>query len=320
MTQHRPVYMQPASGDPDITFTAQEIRRALLRTAFGLTTEGVADYDSGSFKVTQRGAGANFSVDVAAGVAAVNGDDAADQGTYLCWSDAVVNVVTPSAPASGTRVHRLVLQVRDKLHNGSFTTYDQLLSLLQDTGSGTPAEPNSAITLALISIAAGQASVTNANITNQRTRLADYAGAIKPADTSRASTTTLTVDPDLQINGLAPGSYEFAAYLRYSAGTTGDIAWTWGLSPGATMRYGDITATVSAASATDNKTVDQAGADTATAGGLPGATITPAFLMGTVVYPAGQPGLLNLQWAQNATDTTATILKAQSYIKLRRLA
>lgn len=165
MTIHTPYIMQPAVADPDITYTAQELRMYQQASA---TLAGQGVYKVNDFKVTQRGAGANFSVDVAAGTAGVLGDDITNQGLYLAWSDAVVNVVTPGAPGSGTRVHRLVLQVRDKLSNGAFTTYDAILSLLQDTGSGTPAEPNSAVTLALISISVGQVSVTNANITDSR--------------------------------------------------------------------------------------------------------------------------------------------------------
>jgi hypothetical protein len=150
----------------DITFTAQEIR--MYNTAVGrLNGQGVLN--PANLAVTQRGAGANFSVDVAAGIAGVIGDDITNQGIYYAWNDATVNVVTPSAPVSGTRVHRLVAQIRDKLSNGTFTTYDWQLQLLPDVGGGTPAEPNSAVTLALISIAAGQASVTNANISDQRT-------------------------------------------------------------------------------------------------------------------------------------------------------
>ena len=62
----------------------------------------------------------------------------------------------------------MVLQIRNKSENGAYTTYDFVPLLLADTGSGTPAEPNSAITLALVSISSGQASVLNANITDSR--------------------------------------------------------------------------------------------------------------------------------------------------------
>jgi len=164
MALHVPFLMQEltAGTDPDLTYTAQEIR--MYHTALGVIT-GNAVLTPADFNVTQRGAGANFSVDVAAGLCGVTGDDIASQGLYLAWNDATVNVACPAAPGSGTRNHRLVLQVRDKVSNGTYTTYDCILSLLQDTGAGTPAEPASALTLALVSETVGQVSVTNANIT-----------------------------------------------------------------------------------------------------------------------------------------------------------
>lgn len=178
MTLHTPVYMQPVSGDASIPFSGQELRRnlqALLSVFSPAAQAGVTPLD-GQFAVTQHAAGANFSVDVAAGHAFVVGSDVANQSAYGCWNDAVVNVTVPSPPASGTEVHRLVLQIEDKFNNALWTGYTANLTLLADTGSGTPAAPASSITLALISVAAGQASVLNANINDQRTLLPLTAG------------------------------------------------------------------------------------------------------------------------------------------------
>jgi hypothetical protein len=162
-----PLFLQKTGVDADISYSATNYRLSLIKAL--MPTPGVVDpYGSNALKVSQRGAGANFSVDVASGYAFVPGADVANQGTYVAFNDATVNVVTPSAPGSGTRVHRLVLQIRDKLNNGVYTTYDGILSLLQDTGSGTPATPASAISLATVSISAGQANVGNANITDTR--------------------------------------------------------------------------------------------------------------------------------------------------------
>lgn len=166
----RPVWMQQTGADAAIQYSALELRNLVSSMT---RAEGVLQ---AGFAVTQRGAGANFSVDVAAGFAIVNGDDVAGQGMYLIRSDATANVATPGAPASGTRVHRLVAQVRDKFHNGAYSTYEFTLDVLQDTGSGTPAVPNSAIPLARISIAAGQGNVANANITDDRPSAALVAG------------------------------------------------------------------------------------------------------------------------------------------------
>lgn len=167
MTLLTPLFMQAGGADPTISYSATNYRYGLGNALFAV--EGVINpLGSGGLQVTQRGAGANFSVDVAPGFAVITGNDIASQGVYICGSDATVNLVVPAAPGSGTRVHRVVAQVRDKLNNGSWTTYDWTPVLLPDIGSGTPAEPASATTLGLVSVSAGQASVGNANITDSR--------------------------------------------------------------------------------------------------------------------------------------------------------
>lgn len=210
MTVARPIWMQAAGADTAIQYSAQELR-AILSAIY--KTEGVLPTTTTGLKVTQRGAGANFSVDVGTGYSLVQGDDVSNQGMYLVNISATENVPTPTAPGSGTRVHRVVLQVRDKLHNGSYTTYDAVPVLLQDTGTGTPALPASAISLALVSIAAGQASVTNANITDTRIN-AQMTGAVSDptvvSSGSNATTGSVTfttfVGSPLQITFTAPAS------------------------------------------------------------------------------------------------------------------
>lgn len=166
----RPLYMQPAGGDAAITYTAAQDRDGLVRAL--VSREGVFDLDAIASPglLRQRAAGANMSIDVQVFRGAVVGDDVANQGTYLIGNDTVANITTFStgsalaAPGSGTRRHRVVARVRDKLSNGSWTTYDWLPQILQDTGSGAPAEPASAITLGYVNIAAAQSSIVNANL------------------------------------------------------------------------------------------------------------------------------------------------------------
>lgn len=159
MTLVRPLFMQAASGDTALEYSALDVRD-LLHVL--VATEGVVS----GLRVAQRAAGANMSVDVASGVAVITGDDVTSQGKYQCTSTATENVTVPAAPGSGTRVHRVVARVKDKLHNGTWTTYEWTLELLADTGSGTPATPASAVSLATVSVSAGQVSVLDSNITN----------------------------------------------------------------------------------------------------------------------------------------------------------
>lgn len=212
MTLHKPWLMQPVIADPDLTWTAQEIRM-VMPAVQAKWWDGPAG--AGDFLVTQRGAGANFSVDVAAGVCQTTGDDIAGQGCYYTWNDATVNVTCPAAPGSGTRVHRLVLQVRDKQSNGTWTTYDAVLVLLQDTGGGTPAEPPSATTLALISETVSQASITNANITDLR--VAGRVSWVTPALQGFSSSSDVAVTGITAI-GVRAGNYRCRGVLRFQNG------------------------------------------------------------------------------------------------------
>lgn len=179
----KPIFMQAASGDNAITYSAQEIRAGLVSSIY--SREGVLDKDAGHLRVTQRAAGANMSVDVAAGRCAVFGDDISDQGAYVCTNTTPVNLTVPARPASGSRVHRVIARVRDKLSSGSYSTYEWTLELLADTGSGTPALPNSAISLALVTVSSATTSITTTgNIEDIRDRATvgsvDRTGTITP--------------------------------------------------------------------------------------------------------------------------------------------
>ncbi len=281
-------------------------------------TQGVTS--AGSFAVTQRGAGANFSVDVASGLAYVVGDDVTSQGTYVCWNDGTVNVATPSAPGSGTQIHRLVLQVQDKLNNGAWTGYTAALTVLADTGSGTPAEPNSAITLALISIAAGQASVLNANITDSRQRVGPVA-AVKAADLARTHATSPTDDPDLQLLGLAAGAtYGVEGIVFYKGGSgagEGDLAFTWRTSAGSGGKY-DAPRT----GTNSSLQVGQSYAWSETHSAQTTGTSNPLSVQvrGTFTTGGTAPQFLVLQWAQNSDTGTATTVQANSWLRAVRLS
>lgn len=167
MTLKTPIYMQAASGDSAISYSALDFR-SFLHGLF--RTDGVMRPDTvaAGMQVTQRAAGADLSVDVAAGRCMIEGDSVADQGKYFCWSTDVVNRSVPSPPASGTRTHLVVAQLYDKLHDGSASTYSWDIVVLPDTGAGLPAVPNSAIPLASVAVSSTSTSVQNSQITDLR--------------------------------------------------------------------------------------------------------------------------------------------------------
>lgn len=157
-----PLFMQAAAGDTPPSFSAMDYRRLIQAVS---PTERLVT--PASFRVHQRAAGANFQVEVDPGQAVVTGDDVANQGNYLCTSTAVDTITIPAAPATGTRTHRIVLQVRDRLH-GAYPDYAWESVLIADTGAGVPAVPASAMPLARVAVAAGQGTVADANITDDR--------------------------------------------------------------------------------------------------------------------------------------------------------
>lgn len=166
MTRLTPFFMQPAVGDDEIPYDGLDLRLLILGmwASEGVTNNGL--------RVSQRAAGANFSVDVAGGIAVITGNDVNLQGTYMVVSDAMENLTIPSPPVSGSRTHRVIAWVRDKLYDGALAanTYEWVLEVQPDTtGSGPDdALPDSAIALASVTVAAGQTSVTDANITDTR--------------------------------------------------------------------------------------------------------------------------------------------------------
>lgn len=184
MPIQRPFPMQPVSGDNTITYAARELRAAMMGALF--SREGVLNRDGGHLRVTQRGAGANMSVDVAAGWAAVFGDDASDQGTYTVNSTTTLNLPIPAPSSSSSRTHRIILRVRDRSENGTWSpnTYDAVLQVQPDTTAAVTLPPSS-IALATVTTPANAGSVTNAMINEAGMRPAATVGT--PARTGSLS-------------------------------------------------------------------------------------------------------------------------------------
>lgn len=144
---------------------AARLDRSLLEGAFQhLGVRGCA--------VTPRGAGANLSVDVAAGLVMVTGENQANQGRYLARLQAV-NMPTLANPtgAGQKRLDRLVIAVQDP-NAGGPAGDNAVLRWVQGTpttGTPTPpATPTSATLLADVQLINGQASVLAADITDYR--------------------------------------------------------------------------------------------------------------------------------------------------------
>lgn len=135
-----------------------------------LFTEGVMRVSAGDLLVTERGAGTNNSVDIAAGRACITGDDSADQGNYLVRNTATVNLAATAAPVSNSRIDLVCVRINDSAAGGPAGDDAQFVYV---TGTAAvsptpPAVPTSAIALAQVLRTAGDTQVVNANITDVR--------------------------------------------------------------------------------------------------------------------------------------------------------
>lgn len=139
----------------------------LDRQALGeMREEGVAN--ALACKVTQRGAGANFTVDIAVGASWIDGDDEADQGTYQARVTAVENASVTGAPSGSNQRYDIVcLKVNDP-NAGGDTGDSVTVEIVEGTESTTPVVPtlpDSCLPLAVIGpITSATASITNALI------------------------------------------------------------------------------------------------------------------------------------------------------------
>jgi hypothetical protein len=134
-----------------------------------------------AYKVSQRGAGANMSVDVDADDAGgflVKGDAVTAQGLYFVPPHSGTINLDVAANASGNpRIDSVVLEAKDTTHDASGLTVARARIITGtptsgatlDNRSGAPALPNGAARLADILVANGAASITDAVIRDKRT-------------------------------------------------------------------------------------------------------------------------------------------------------
>jgi len=185
-------------------------------------------YTETSFAVTQRGAGANMSVDVAAGGIAVLGTENALQGAYHVTNDAVVNVVVPAADLTNPRKDLLIVKVRDSFYSGA--SNDAQLEYVSGTPAASPAEPNLGAlgklnyhVLALIDVPASDTAITNSQITDRRAR-ATMQGGIVPATSGARPTVNL-------YEGLVIYESDTDLYQMYTGAAWQRFPWkaAWGI-------------------------------------------------------------------------------------------
>lgn len=183
-----------------------------------LTGSGVIDGIGSEFAVSERGAGANMSVDVASGECFIRG--------HWGESTSTKNMAISAAHATLARIDRVVLRT-------DFTANTISIEVIEGTPNATPAAPALTqsssrweISLAQISIPAADTSIGSAQITSERTIIGfptfDQSTAPADGDTWTYNATTGLWEPAAS-SGTSEG---FRAYRSTTQGLSASTTTT----------------------------------------------------------------------------------------------
>lgn len=172
-----------------------------LRQLFGmsLANEGVRNLPD--LAVTQRAAGANMSVDVAAGSAAIQDDHATGGGFYAYTLATATNYPVGTADPTNPRIDRVVIRVRDAALGDAANDIGPFVVAGTPTAGATLANlngaasvPGSSLLLANILIPAAGTSVTTANIDTTLYSVRRSVDVLNYSEITSASAITATTE------------------------------------------------------------------------------------------------------------------------------
>ena len=141
----------------------------------------------------------------------------------------------------------------------------------------------------------------------------------KTADESVTSSTAVQDDDHLVLAVVANATYLFDLGLFYTGATAGDIQVGFTFPAGATILWSPNALRVAATATADTIKRNAATSGAAESGGAVTGSTQASFPRG-ILRTAGTAGNLQVQWAQNASDGTATTLLTDSWLLLRRVA
>jgi hypothetical protein len=200
-----------SDGAGAVQYTANDWRTLLTN----LFDEGVLGADS--FEVTERALGTNMALDIAAGVAVIEGDDAAGQGNYLVEATESLSAVTiGTAHASNPRIDLVGIQLRDPSEGGS-AGRDSIFSVVAGTAAASPSAPStpdSFLTLAQVLVPASATAISDTDITDMRA----------PARLKHEVVNTASIDDGAVTTAKIPNSAATTAKIADGAVTTAKIA------------------------------------------------------------------------------------------------
>lgn len=149
--------------------------------------------------------------------------------------------------------------------------------------------------------------------------------ARKSASESLASNATMQNDDHITFTLAASGVYELKAYLAVTGASAADVKTQWAFTGAAsggnhTNRYaiGPGTGVTDVTAATTMRSSRHAWTASATYG--TDGTNTTHIEEGGILDTAAGSGTITLQWAQNSSNATSTVMTTSSYAVLERLA
>jgi microcystin-dependent protein len=227
------LFQTASAGTP--SYSAREFRAMFAE----MWDEGILE----GLLITQRGAGANMSVDCNIGGAIITGDDQSRQGNYVVRCTALENKTVMAAPGSNSRLDLVVVEVLDPDSGGAAGRITQF-RVIAGTPAGSPvlpALPPTAIPLAQLGpILTSTTSITTGMITDLRVWAGERVspGTLKPHAGSRTVSGWLPCDGTVKVRATYPRLFD-AIGTSYNTGgeagtdfrlplLTGRIPWPQG--------------------------------------------------------------------------------------------
>lgn len=139
---------------------------------------------------------------------------------------------------------------------------------------------------------------------------------VKPGDQSVTNSTVLVNDNDLVLPVVASGSYIVAAFINYEGGTQGsaDFKFQFTVPASGTLKINPTYVDTSGNFHTGNNLV----AATTLTAGTNGAGVPRNLVIAGTFVNSVTAGNIQLQWAQNTGNATATIVHVGSSLALWR--
>ena len=144
------------------------------------------------------------------------------------------------------------------------------------------------------------------------------ATAIKPGNTSRASTITVTGDPDLTLPVEASAVYELEMLCHMDGVSGADLTIKFAVPAAATLIMINQALIATPANSQADACFAAVTANAMVMGCLGAGANSGCLLKGTLTTGV-TAGSLTLQWAQNVSNATPTILHAGSRMSLARI-